>query len=271
MPPDLQAIAQEMKAAQDEVRQIEPFTSRLPGFDNAAAYEVSRLIHKARIMDGATAIGRKIGFTNPDMWALYGVKEPVWAYVYNKTVTRVSGAQCRCCIGAYKDPKMDPEIIVHFRSDPPLSRDPQEILACVDWLAHGIEIVQSHFPGWRFRAPDTIVDCALHATLLVGQPQPVEKLGATLVADQANFQIRLSCDGHIHEQGKGANVLGGPLTALAHLIDVLATQPWAEAVRGGELVTTRTLPAALPVPAGETWATPLDGIALPGMSVAFEG
>jgi hypothetical protein len=66
---DPRVIAQEMKAAQDDVRQIEPFTSRLSRFDNAVAYEVSHLIHNARIKEGAVAVGRKIGFTNPDMWA----------------------------------------------------------------------------------------------------------------------------------------------------------------------------------------------------------
>ena len=77
-PCNLRAIAQEMKAAQDEVRQIAPFTSRLSGFDDAVAYDVGHLIHQARIDEGAVPVGRKIGFTNPDMWSLYGVREPMF-------------------------------------------------------------------------------------------------------------------------------------------------------------------------------------------------
>lgn len=38
----LGAVADEMKAAQDQCRQIKSLTERLSGFDNAAAYEVAR-------------------------------------------------------------------------------------------------------------------------------------------------------------------------------------------------------------------------------------
>jgi 2-keto-4-pentenoate hydratase len=61
---NLRAIAQEMKAAQDEVRQIAPLTSQLTGFDDAVSYDVAHLIHQARINEGAVPVGRKIGFTN---------------------------------------------------------------------------------------------------------------------------------------------------------------------------------------------------------------
>ena len=45
----LEAIANEMKAAQDLCKQVEPLTTRMSEFDNAAAYEVARLIHEARL------------------------------------------------------------------------------------------------------------------------------------------------------------------------------------------------------------------------------
>ncbi len=68
----LEAMAREIAAAQREVRQIAPFTTRYAQFDNHAAYQVARQLHERRIEDGWVATGRKIGFTNPDMWALYG-------------------------------------------------------------------------------------------------------------------------------------------------------------------------------------------------------
>lgn len=76
---NLSAIADEMKSAQDMCRQVEPFTARVSGFDTAAAYEVGRLIHEARVHEGAVPVGRKIGFTNRDMWYEHGVYEPIWA------------------------------------------------------------------------------------------------------------------------------------------------------------------------------------------------
>ena len=103
---NLHAIAQEMKAAQDEVRQIAPLTSQLSGFDEAVAYDVAHLVHQARLNEGAVPVGRKIGFTNPDMWSLYGVREPIWAYVYDTTVVHLSAAHAKCHIGRFAEPKI---------------------------------------------------------------------------------------------------------------------------------------------------------------------
>lgn len=55
---DLEAIADEMKAAQDQGTQIELVSARVNGFDNAAAYEVARSIHQARMREGALPVGR---------------------------------------------------------------------------------------------------------------------------------------------------------------------------------------------------------------------
>ena len=266
---NLEAIAEEMKAAQDLCKQIEPLTARLSGFDNAAAYEVARLIHEARLREGASSVGRKIGFTNRDMWREYGVYESIWAFVYDTTVVHLSTSRGACGLGRFAEPRIEPEIVLHFRSAPPATCDPAELLACIDWIAHGIEIVQSHFPGWTFRAADTVADWALHGRLLVGEPQSVERIGPDLVSRLERFTISLSCDGDVRDTGRGSNVLGGPLSAAAHLISVLAKQPQAKALQAGELVTTGTLTRALPIRAGETWSTVLDGIALPGISVAF--
>jgi 2-oxo-3-hexenedioate decarboxylase len=267
---NLQNIAQEVKSAQDHCRQMEPFTSRLRDFGNAEAYAVANMIHEMRMKEGAIQAGRKIGFTNPEMWSIYGVREPIWAYVYDRTVVRLTGPHVQCRIGGFAEPKIEPEIVVHFHSTPPVSVEPEEILGCIDWLAHGIEIVQSHFPGWKFQAADTIADWGLHATLIVGEPQEVSRLGPGVVSDLETFTITLSCEGNVRERGRGSNALGSPLRAVAHLIDVIAKQPYASPLRSGELVTTGTLTAALPIRPGQHWTTHLKGIALPGISVSFD-
>ena len=266
---NIETIANEVKAAQDLCKQIEPPTARMSGFDNAAAYEVARLIHQARIREGASPVGRKIGFTNRDMWRVFGVHEPIWAFVYDTTVMHLSGSRGACPLGRFTEPRIEPEIVLHFRAAPPVSDDPTELLGCIDWIAHGIEIVQSHFPGWKFQAVDTIADSALHGALLVGEPQSIERLGPDIRSRLERFPISLSCDGNVRDTGRGSNALGSPLDAVAHLIAVLANQPEAKALQAGELVTTGTLTVALPIRAGETWSTVLDGITLPGMSVEF--
>jgi 2-keto-4-pentenoate hydratase len=262
-----QSVVQEMRTAQDQHRQIQPFTARLHGFDNPAAYEVARLIHEARIAEGAVPVGRKIGFTNRNIWPEYGVYEPIWAYVYNRTVTRLSNSSGTCSLARFADPRIEPEIVLHFKSAPPVTDNAAEILRCIDWIAHGIEIVQSHFPDWKFQAADTIADSSLHAALLVGEPRQVEQLGPEIASQLETFTISLSCDGVERDRGGGANVLGSPLAAVAHLIAVLGQQPNSKPLAAGELVTTGTLTRALPIRAGETWSTSLQGIDLPGISL----
>ncbi len=266
---DIRSVAAQMKAAQDEVRQIRPFTSEPGAFDISSAYKVSHLIHEARLAEGFVPVGRKIGFTNPEMWSLYGVREPIWGHMYDKTVVNLSGRHSTCSLGRFAEPKIEPEIVFHFRSAPPVTGDLSAILECIDWVAHGFEIVQSHFPGWKFQAPDTIADGGLHGTLLLGEPQAVARLKPDLVAALESFSIDLFCDGDVRAAGKGRNVLGSPLAAVAHLIAVLAKQPQYMPLQANEMVTTGTVTAAQVVRCGETWRTEIAGIALPGLSVSF--
>lgn len=267
--PDLAAIAREMKEAQDRVAQLAPFTARHPGFDALSAYDVARRVSGQRRAEGLVPVGRKIGFTNSSLWPVYGVREPIWGTMYDRTVIRLDGARARLSLSAFAEPKIEPEIVFGLASAPAPGADRDALLRSIAWVAHGFEIVQSHFPGWKFQAADTVADNGLHGALLLGRPQPVPALGADLVESLRSFAVKLSCGGDVMETGRGSNVLGSPLAELAHLVSVLAGQPGSEPLRPGEIVTTGTLTAAYPVRAGEIWKTELRGLALTGLEVAF--
>jgi len=265
----LHDIATTIKQAQDSGRQIEPITASREDFDIKAAYAVASLVHRARLEAGATPVGRKIGFTNYTIWPEYGVDAPMWAYVYDTTVAQLGTPPHRCRIGRFAEPKIEPEIVFHFRDAPPPGGDVHAVLACIDWVAHGIEIVQSHFPRWKFRLADTIADAGLHATLLVGEHRPVSVLGGDLVAALQAFTLKLSRDGREVDRGSGANVLGSPLAAIVHLMGTLRADLGQPPLAAGEIVTTGTITAAHPIHAGESWQTSLHGLALPGLNVGF--
>ena len=266
---DLCAIASEIKTAQDTVRQIEPFTTRLQGFDMSAAYEVAHLVHRARLTEGAKPVGRKIGFTNPDMWSRFGVREPVWSYIYDRTVVHLLETQSTCQLSQFAEPKIEPEIVLKFHTAPEIESGLTGVLNAIDWVAHGFEIVQSHFPGWKFQAADTVVDWGLHGTLLIGPPQTLSQLGDDIIAALESFTLTLSCDDRVVETGKGSNVLGSPLAAIIHLLSVLAKQPYYPQLQAGEIVTTGTITTAQSVRAGEIWRSEVQGIAIPGLTVTF--
>jgi 2-oxo-3-hexenedioate decarboxylase len=268
-PADLLALALEMKSAQDATRQIEPFSARVPDFDLEDAYQVCGLIHEARVGEGAKPVGRKIGFTNPAMWPIFGVAEPIWGHVYDRTVVLLDGTAATCPLAPFAEPMIEPEIVLHFRAAPRPGDGLAGILGAIDWVAHGFEIVQSHFPGWKFKAPDTVADGGLHGSLLVGPRVPVGELGSDPVKALEAFTLELSCDGRPVETGRGSNVLGNPLAAITHLLSALEKQPHAAPLEAGELVTTGTITTAHPVHAGETWRTGLQGIPLPGLELRF--
>jgi 2-keto-4-pentenoate hydratase len=267
---DLYKIAQELKAAQDRCKQIDPVSSRVENFGIEDAYLVADLIHKMRVDKGESPVGRKIGFTNPEVCSFYGVNNPIWGYVYDSTVSCHKSSNTLYSLEQYAEPRIEPEIIVHFGSSPPAGSDSAAILSCIDWIAHGFEVVQSHFPNWNFQAADTVADCGLHAMLLVGEPVKIDRLGPKVLSDLQTFKISLSCNDHELERGQGSNVMGSPIKAVEHLIEVLSRQTLAPPLQANELVSTGTLTAALPVKSGQTWSTKLNGIALPGISVSFE-
>lgn len=265
------SIAAQVKQAQDHTLQIAPITTQTPDFDVAAAYQVADLIHQERLAQGAVAAGRKIGFTNAAMWAKYGVQEPIWGHMYQHSLVHLAGAPGRCDISRLAEPRIEPEIALHFHRAPPADADLATLMDCIDWIAPAFEIVQSHYPGWQFKAADTIADGGLHGMLFVGEAAPLAALGdleqaqATLAA----FTVALVCDDVVRDRGTGANALGNPLAAMAHLLAVLARQQPHRPIQAGEIVTTGTLTAALPVRAGEVWQMKMDGIDLADIALAF--
>ena len=137
-------------------------------------------------------------------------------------------------------------------------------------MALGFEIVQSHFPGWKFKAADTVADSGLHAELFIGEPQAVSLLGDNIIDDLASFEIALSCNSKLCELGHGSNVLGSPLLAATHLISVLANQSSTAPIQAGEIVTTGTLTSAFTIDAGQVWSAIASGISLPELIIQFE-
>ena len=203
------------------------------------------------------------------MWTKYGVQEPVWGHMYDRTIVHVAGSQGMCSVARLAEPKIEPEIALHFHKAPPEDADVAALFECIDWIAPAFEIVQSHYPGWQFKAADAIADGGLHGKLFVGEHTSLAGLGSDALNQLAACSVDLLCNGALRETGKGANALGSPLAAMAHLIAVLAKQDIRRPIQAGEIITTGTLTAAFPVSAGETWRMEFEGIALSGLTLAF--
>lgn len=266
------AIAHELLDARAQSRQLPPYTSLPHGLSVDAAYDISAEVLKLRRARGERPVGRKIGFTNRNIWPEYGVSTPIWNYVYDSTIRFAhDNAGAQSLKGAL-EPRIEPEIVFRLKSAPRPGMGEEQLAECIDWVAHGYEIVHSFYPGWKFKGADTVAAFGLHGVLIVGTPRQVGAIGGPsrdLVKEMRSFKISLFCDGRLRDSGAGANVLGSPLLALKHLVEVLVHQPNHHMLEPGEIITTGTLTAALPIRAGETWHTAFTGLDLPGLTVRF--
>jgi len=262
------ALAAELIALHEAPREVPAFSERYPGLTAESGYRAARHLHVHRLAQGWKPVGRKIGFTNRTLWSRYGVYEPMWGMVYDRTLLHASEDRISVPLAGLAQPRIEPEICFRLKAAPPRTRDPGLLLAAIDWVAHSIEIVQCHHPGWKVTIADCTADNGLHGRLIVGTPLAVQSLPG-LAAALPGLEVTLSRDAKLIDRGVGANVLGSPLAALAHLVEVLASQPEAPPLVAGELVSTGVLTDAHAVKPGEVWTTSFRGLPLPGMRVTF--
>jgi 2-keto-4-pentenoate hydratase len=230
------------------------------GLDVATAYEHALTVRELRIARGERPRGYKLGFTNRGIWKRYGVNGPIWGTVWDTSLLFCQG-QGELSLAGTCQPRLEPEAVFGIAATPPARPTLDQLLACLEWVAPGFEIVQSHQPGWKFVAADTVADGALHARLLVGARLPV----AAVAGNALDFEQRLAGAGvalargdEVVERGVGANVLDGPLHALADFVAALRNCPGAPDLQPGDVVTTGTWTDAWPVAPGEHWVARFD-------------
>jgi 2-oxo-3-hexenedioate decarboxylase len=266
---NVQAVADEAFAVLDTGRQIVPFSARLAHFDLDDAYRVTAAVRQMRETRGEISLGRKIGFTNRTIWDEYQVGAPMWGYIYDRTVHDLADVGPTVSLTGLAEPRIEPEIIFGLAAAPAPGMDERALLGCIDWVAHGFELVQSIFPRWEFTLPDTVAAYGLHGRIIIGPRHALTSVSDDWVRDLSTFRIDLKRNGIVVDQGQASNVLGGPLSALRHLVEVLAHDPVNPPLAGGEIVTTGTLTRAFPVAPGEIWTTEPKGVALDGIAIRF--
>jgi len=263
-PTDLDAV-DALLGALDSQRLIGLLSDRDPSLDETGAYAIAAGVHARRLARGERAVGRKIGFTNRTIWPEYGVHAPLWGHVYASTVHYARQGTARVPIGHLLQPRIEPEIQLHFARTPPVTDDERVLLDSIDWIALGFEIIQCPYADWKFRPADAIAAFGLHGALAVGTPVAVRDV-ADAVAALRRFTVTLTSDAGETLHGLGANVLDGPLPAFAHLVRLLHDQG-SSPIEAGEIVTTGTLTTPRPISPGQTWTVSVDGIGLPALAL----
>ena len=262
------AHAEALLSARADARLVATPSSLDAGLTLAGAYAVADEIRRLRIARGEKPLGYKIGFTNRGIWARYGVHEPIWAPVWDGTVESLDDrGEAEVSLAPFVQPRLEPEVMFGFAAAPRAGMTEAELAACIEWVAHGYEIVHTHFEAWRFNVADTVVDFGLHGRLFVGRRVPIARFAADPAEALARLSVTLVCDGREVETGRADIVLGGPLTALRLWVDAMAAQPQQWPIRAGDIVSTGTITDAAPMLAGQRWQTRLSDDRLPAATL----
>jgi 2-oxo-3-hexenedioate decarboxylase len=265
-------IAEQLIMARERVQTVARPSRELEVFGLEDGYRVGMEARAYLEKKGFKQIGRKIGFTNRATWTEFNLRTPIWAPVYDETVIYADAGATDVSLKEMVAPRIEPEVVFKF-SEPPARDDytgsMDALLGLVEWVAIGFEIVDCHYPDWEFSAADAVADFGLHARLVIGPQRDIRgKDFETLEDELRTFEAVLKNGSDVVAAGRGENALGSPLVALNYLVKTLGHQNRAEAIRGGEVVTTGTLTPLPHIQAGENWCVEPRGIRLEALRLA---
>jgi 2-keto-4-pentenoate hydratase len=267
-PAEIEIIAGEILSAYQTGGTINPPSAR-PGFDLDAAYAVEAKLKQFREAAGHKAVGRKVGFANKAMWRVLKLETLLWAHMYDDTVHYATNNSASLTIANPRSLKIEPEIVFGLKE--PITApglDAATVLAAVDWIALGFEIIDCPFADWKFQASDFVASFGLHAALVVGEtievsPGSIPKLASELPI----FKLRMLKAGELIEEGSGKNSLKSPALCLAELGAAVVRRFPEEPLKAGELVSSGTLTSGHDAVKNDLWTAEVEGISLPALTL----
>jgi 2-oxo-3-hexenedioate decarboxylase/2-keto-4-pentenoate hydratase len=199
--------------------------------DEAAAYQVQDALHArlAAAAHGALA-GHKIGCTTAVMQQFLGIANPCAGGIFAPTVQQVAG---RFAHADFLHVGVECEIAGRLARPLPAAGAPYErasAAAAVGACMAAIEVVDDRYDDYRtLDTPTLIADDFFNAACVLGEPvEDWQQL------DLANVEGRMTIDGSEVGRGRGGDILGHPLEALAWLANGLAAR--GHGLQAGEFV-----------------------------------
>ena len=190
------------------------------------AYDIAKSILDIRIAQGETPIGRKIGFSNRKIRQRYGLEsaitDPIWAPLFDSSVEFAMDNRALHSLKKAQQPRIEPELVFKLARTPEPDTTVEALAECLEWMAHGFEIVTSPYPEWKFDAADAIAAFGLHKALIVGEPRLLSaatRRNLVQVLGASTLSLSRTANGtpSLVAAGFGKNVSDSPLHALWNL------------------------------------------------------
>ena len=252
---NIDETVKEISTSLSTAQQIEPFSKRGLKMSVEEAYAVAAQARS--LYDDGAVVGRKIGFTNRGIWHIYGVDQPIWGDMRSSSVHFYDNGQAELDLSRFCEPRIEPEVVICLKDKLPVSANDTDIVRAIDWIAPGFEIVDSIYPNWSFSVSDAIATGSLHGCLLIG---PKSKPTVQTATELLSLNVRLLNEGILVEEGRGANVLDGPISAIRFLMEGIAAMAGQRPLAAGDIITTGTVTDAKPISPGQNWRAEFFGI-----------
>ena len=233
---------------------------------NAADGECSRgKLNRLLEMQLGEPVGYKAGLTNPAVQKRFNADSPVWGTLYAPMMLSAGaqGATIEAAFGAR--PLYEADMLVRISSDAVnQAKTPQDVLAAIDEVIPAIEL-----PDLVVQAPGQLNGAAITAInvgaryFVSGQPIKVPATRSErfqMLDALRDMTAIVKADGTEVDRGKGSDVLGHPLAAVAWLAQDMARHGLA--LKPGDLVSLGSFSKLLPPKAGQ--AVEVEYLGLPG-------
>lgn len=222
--------------------------------DEAAGYRIQALVHAALHGSYGALSGHKIGCTTKVMQEFLKIDQPCAGRVFAAHVHR-GAAQVRR--DDYVRPGVECEIAVVLATDLPaagMAYSRSSVAAAVNGVVAAIEIVDDRYEDFRMLgAPTLIADDFFNAGSVLSAP-----VRDWRDLDLAAIAGGMTINGREVGRGRGAQIMGHPLEALAWLANLRARE--GRPLRAGEFVSLGSIVETKWIDAGDEIAVEIDGI-----------
>ncbi|MGH8434357.1 MAG: 2-oxo-3-hexenedioate decarboxylase [Pseudomonas sp.] len=235
-------LAEHLENCELQTHDTTKITDDHPEMDWDDAYAIQEEIKRRKIARGCRIVGLKAGLTSHAKMKQMGVAYPVFGFLAD-TFAVPEGGEVK--MSELIHPKVEPEIA--FVTKAPLKGPGCHIgtvLAAIDFVMPGIEIIDSRYRDFKFDLKSVIADNTSASRFVVGgRARSVEGL------DLRTLGVVLEKNGEVVALGAGAAVLGHPATAIAMLANMLGER--GEEIPAGTLILSGGITEAVAVKAGD--------------------
>ena len=239
--------ANDLLNAEEKGEQIRLLTQRYPEMGMDDAYAVQNAIYLAKLQQGRTVVGWKIGLTSKAMQYALNINIPDSGILFDDMIFSNGATVPK---KRFIEPRVEAEIAFIMKSSvggANVTR--QEVIEATDYVAPSLEILDTRIlrvdPETKATRKifDTISDNAANAGIVLGM-----KRHAVDAIDMRWVGVITSRDGEVEETGLGAGVLNDPIESVVWLARRMAK--YEQSIQPGQIILSGSFIRPIECPPG---------------------